>query len=360
MKKIYSLFSLALIGSMASSITADAQITLSSADMPMIGTKAVNCHDTVHSSTSKLTPGNSGASAVWNYASLPVTYRDTDAFVNPTSTPYSSSFPTANLADSTYGTAGYIFLDGTSSSFAGVGTVQNVQGVNAIVVLKQPFVQITFPAAYGDVNSGVSTANTAPVAVTNPIADSVKGSVYIGYKDTIDAWGTLTTPLFGGTSYSVLRQKHYELDIDTLFIQTKGSTNWQPFNVQVTKVYQYRWYAQGVGDVVAVMAMDSTNKKVASMQWYSGYPDGINELSQQHNTLAYPNPCTNQITFHYNLQNASNIFVYDIAGRQIGNATMKNGAVVLNTTGYSAGMYFYHITDITGNVLDNGKFTVTQ
>jgi hypothetical protein len=76
--------------------------------------------------------------------------------------------------------------------------------------------------------------------------------------------------------------------------------------------------------------------------------------------LVYPNPCTNQVTFRYTQQNAATIFVFDITGREITNAEMKNGAAVINASAYSAGMYLYHIADNSGNVIGNGKFTVVQ
>jgi hypothetical protein len=50
--------------------------------------------------------------------------------------------------------------------------------------------------------------------------------------------------------------------------------------------------------------------------------------------------------------------VYDIAGRQIGQTEMKNGMAILNTSSFASGIYFYHVTDKSGNILDNGKFSV--
>ncbi|HWY98527.1 MAG TPA: T9SS type A sorting domain-containing protein, partial [Bacteroidia bacterium] len=190
---------------------------------------------------------------------------------------------------------------------------------------------------------------------------SAKGFINVTYQDTIEGWGTLTTPLWSGQTYSTLCQKHYELDIDSIYVHSTVLHSWIFYSpAQKTKMYQYRWYTNGIGDLVGLMTTDSTGKKVKSMQWYDGIPNSINELSKQNNTLTYPNPCTNQITFRFNQQNAQNIYVYDMAGRELGNAAMHNGTVVLGTAGYSAGMYFYHITDNLGNVIGNGKFTVVQ
>ena len=58
--------------------------------------------------------------------------------------------------------------------------------------------------------------------------------------------------------------------------------------------------------------------------------------------------------------NAQNVFVYDITGRELGCSEIKNGSGVLNTSTYSSGIYLYRIADIAGNVIDLGKFVVTQ
>jgi hypothetical protein len=87
MKKIYSLFSLALLACFAFSSNAGAQITVTSADMPSIGTKIVNGYDTATSSVSKLSIPTMGASISWDYHFLPTSYMDTTSFVNPSSTP---------------------------------------------------------------------------------------------------------------------------------------------------------------------------------------------------------------------------------------------------------------------------------
>ena len=362
MKKIYTLLSLVALGLLALSNKAAAQITVTSADMPSVGTTFVTAHDTTSSTLKTTTPGAKGASATWDFHSLTTTYRDTDIFVNPSSTPYASSFSGANLADSVFGTAGYNYLNASGTAFSIVGSEQNVQGVLVAVVFNPPITEVKLPAHYNDINSGSSRAVVPPVAYPSSLTDSVKGSITVTYVDTMDAYGTLKTPLYGGTSYSTLRQKHYELDIDSIFIHTLpasgGTWNYFPPASKTTKNYQYRWFANSLGDLAATMQMDTANKKVTSFQWYSGLPNGINEISQAHYTLAYPNPATNQITFRYSAQNAQNIFVYDMTGRQIGQAEMKSGMATLNTSAFASGIYFYHVTDKSGNVLDNGKFSV--
>jgi len=327
--------------------------------MPAVGTTFVTAYDTTATAVSVLSPGVKGANVIWNFASLHTSYRDTSVFVAPSSTPYAASFAGANLADSVFGTPGYNYLNSSSSILSIVGSEQNAQGYMVAVVFNTPITELNLPAHYGDIDGGSVVAKVPPVAVTYPGFDSAKGVIYVTYADTIDAYGTIATPLY--SSYNTLRQKHYELDIDTLFVHSTSGNTWQYLSLippTKTKVYEYRWYANNLGSMAAMMQMDTTNKKPTSFQWYNGLPDGVNEISQAHNTIAYPNPATSQINFRYSAQNAQNIFVYDITGRQIGQTEIMNGMATLNTTSLSSGMYFYHVTDKSGNVLDNGKFSV--
>jgi len=360
MKKIYALLSIIVLSAFFVG-QLSAQITLTAADMPKPADKFVNGYDTLPSSVTRLHPGASGANAVWNFSTLPLSYRDTNAVVTVASTPYAAAFPMATAADSVYGTPGYSYFIDSTNFFSIAGAVESVMGNMATVVFKPAFLQLKFPATYGSISGGTSTAHVPAVPIHYLTFDSAKATIIIEYADTIDSWGTLTTPQYGGSTYNTLRQKHYELDIDSAYIHSSG-TGWQYLSAvsSATKLYQYRWYANGIGDLVGLMAMDTSGTKVTSFEWYEGFPDGITEISQQHNTLAYPSPCTNQITFHYSLQNAANIFIYDVTGRELANTEMKSGIASLNTSAYSAGIYFYHITNNSGQVLDNGKFTVAR
>jgi hypothetical protein len=356
MKKIYTLISLSLIG--AFTYKAKAQITVTTADMPSIGTTFVTGYDTAKTSLSVLTLGSKGANVTWNYATLPTSYRDTTVFVNPNTTSYASSFPGSNLADSVFGTAGYNYTNSSGTAFNIVGSEQSIQGVMVAVAFNPNITELNLPANYGDLDGGVTVASVPAFAYSYLIFDSVKGVIHTTYADTIDAWGSITTPDWN-TTFQSLRQKHYEVDYDSLFVHNSTSKSWQLFQAQKNKMYQYRWYAKNIGDLAAtITTADSTYSKATAMQWYYGLPDGVNEVSQAHSTLVYPNPATNQINFHYSAQNAQNIFVYDITGRVIGQTEMINGIATLNTSSYSSGMYFYHVTDKSGNILDNGKFSV--
>jgi len=365
MKRLQTLVGLLIVSSLAFTTKTTAQITITDADMPIAGNSFVTGNDSTSAKLTSYAPGTKGTNKIWDFHTVPLVYNSTSIFEDPNNTPYGPYFTTSNLADTTVGIAGYTILNSANSEFSVTGLEQKVLGYMVAVVFNKPIVQLKFPAQFGNTDSGYCTAHVPPVQFNLlPGSDSAKGNVYVWYADTIDAWGTVTTPLTNGasySSYSVLRVKHYEVDIDSIFVQYTGVPGWSYFAYGNPRsvTYEYRWYTNGAnGSEVASMLMDTNNAHVAAITWYNGLPNGVNEISQTHNTLVYPNPATSQISFRYSSQNAQNIFVYDITGRVIGQTEMINGLATLNTSSYSSGMYFYHVTDKSGNVLDNGKFSV--
>jgi len=363
MKKTHSSFGILFLGLLPIlSGKISAQITITSADMPKANNIIYTSVDTTTSSFSRLSRPASGANIRWDYSSLPTTYTDTDVLSIPSITPYAHEFPSATMADSSYGTFGYTYYVTTDSSYSKENIPQVIRLNGDIITTfdsyTPPLLQLKLPAHYGDNDSGTVTG-TSPAFPTKGIrgVDSGKFVVISFYRDTIDGYGTITTPLSGGAAYNALCQKHYQLDIYELYFYIPGY-DWVQETTFNTKTYAYNWYAKDVGYSVAAMSMDSTDTQVNSFQWYTGHVTGIDELRQQQNALVYPNPCTSQITFRYNQGNAQNVFAYDITGRLLGHAEIENGTGILNTSDYSAGMYFYHITDKSGNVIDVGKFIV--
>jgi hypothetical protein len=357
MKKIYTVIGLAILG--LTSYNAGAQITLTTADMPSVGKIFQNNFDTLASSVNKLSPGGKGAAVTWSYGGVPISYEQADSIVLPSTTPYASQFGAANLADTTFGTIGYTYFNNSSSSFLVIGTEQSINGYTAGIVFNPAMTELNFPGNYLNTSGGTTKATIPPFAIIPAVSgfDSGKGTVHVTYSDTIDSYGSITTPY---NTYNTLRQKDYEYTLDSILGYNTISHSWILIQVQETKTFTYRWFANGIGDVVATMTMDSTDTKVKSFEWYAGKPNGINEVSQAHHTLVYPNPASTQVTFRFSAQNAQYISVYDLTGREITKAEMLNGTSVLNTSSFSNGLYLFRLTDKSGNVLDNGKFTIQQ
>jgi hypothetical protein len=328
-----------------------AQITVTQSDMPVAGAIVKLDSDL----TPSVTPGSKGPSQVWNFAGLKASKTVDVNFYNTSSTPYASAFPASNIGDSVSGVYGFTLYSSSLSAFSLAG-VTFVAGFPDNTTYTPLYTQLTLPANYLNTFGGSTIAIIPPISATYLFYDSAKGNVHITYADTIDAWGSMTTP--AGT-FNVLRKKHYDFEIDSLFLYNTNTSQWEysTYSNPPTKYYSYTWYTNGIYYPLVQMNMDSTDKKVQNVAWYAA-PLGINELSNSSSAKAYPDPCTTEINLVYSGQGESFVTIYDVTGRKISATEMQNGRLLLNTSSYSKGVYFYSIFDKTGSPLDRGKFSV--
>lgn len=345
MKKLL-LFSGVLLFSAAS---VSAQITITQSDVPQPGSQASMAVDL----TGNFTPQAASATAqIWNYAALTNTQTNGYFFVSPSSTPYSNAFPSSTLADSVAYASGDTYFVTTPSGFFGTGYGESKDGYPVALTLHPYYEQIPLPATYGATDGGISRGDSE-MAINYMGFDSGKANIVIQYADTVDAWGTMTTPY--GT-YNVIRQKHYDVTIDSILVHSH--LGWIVYEANRNVTYMYRWYANNFSYYFATMQMDHTNTHDSIVQWFNGFTAGINNISSSHYTTVYPNPCQTQLTFNCSSPVARQITVFDMTGRQLSEQEIRNGMLIMNTSSFPAGMYFYRVSDNSGNVLDRGKFIV--
>ncbi|HXH19133.1 MAG TPA: PKD domain-containing protein [Chitinophagales bacterium] len=198
-----------------------AQITIVSSDMPSAG-------DTFHSLRDTLPVGFSigqkGPNRTWDFSNLNAHVQVTTYAVAPSSTPYASDFPNANLA-LTNDFSGFVYYRNTVSALKVEGFAANDPNLGIISVNFNPIPdQYHFPMTYLTSFSGSSgfqeskNYNQLPPNIQQQIDDALSGipgasvtqvrvTFTSNYTDTIDAWGTVITPI--GT-YQALRRKRIE------------------------------------------------------------------------------------------------------------------------------------------------------
>src|SRR5262249_6519731 len=160
------------------------------------------------------TPGNSGANQTWNLDSLQSHVVDTNYFKAPASTPFASSFPSANLASYNSLDSTYIFYDVTSNYLHVLGNViKNPLSGNPTALSFTPAItQITFPCTMSSTFNVNNATAQAAVAYSGTYLgatyDSVRGTTTVNRTSLVDGWGSVTTPV--GT-FNCLRQKLTEI-----------------------------------------------------------------------------------------------------------------------------------------------------
>lgn len=227
MKKIVTLFTLVL-----SLNFSYAQITFTSNNVMAVGTKVYAHKDTLSTITS---PGNSGPNQTWSFTGVTTHIYDSIRALNPSSTPYGSYFPTANLVFCQG--ADYVYLKKTSTQLEAIGAYISLLNtpanfLNTDIVSKFP---TTYLSSFSDTSIVIGQTTGAAIGVTS--VDSVKLKRTIYKKSFTDAWGQITTDV---ATFNSLRICDTINQIDTIWVKT-STFGWIMFSASDSLTYQYTW-----------------------------------------------------------------------------------------------------------------------
>lgn len=333
-----------------------AQITLTQSDMPKIG----DAFQIAGDNAPTVMPGPSGTNKTWNLSALHNNGIDTFSFAAIYAVPYNADFPGANLAEviNLSGYPIYSYYNSSSSSLTTLGIVWP----GFTIGLTNPAQTImSLPATYG--TNWVTTYKNINYYSSYTVGyDSSKEVQHAIDADTIDGWGSITTP--AATYSKVLREKSITTIIsDSTYYRDSATHIWhfETTNPAGVPSETFYWYANGIGSPVAELGLDTVGKMVHTAEYLYKNITGIAQVKNNSSALVYPNPASSSINIvvKSSTQNGY-VKVMDITGREVGNSELTYGRVQLNTSTYASGMYIYLITDMNGNLLDKGKFTVTH
>jgi hypothetical protein len=333
-----------------------AQMTITSAHNPVPGDiqKVVNCDTNVSA-------GNSGGNVTWNFTNLQKRDSSNVNFVNPSGTPYASSFPTSNAA-STTDNQSYNYYKTSTADFIllGIGTP------TMTVPLSDPQKLMQYPFTYLTTFTDNSFAQTTISGLTV----YRKGTL----TATGDGWGTLNMPF--GSYTNALRVRINVTYRDSVAILGVISTT-----VQTT----YYWFVPGkkfqlldITTVSTTSGGNTTNSKsvvynpssppIGIMKISSNVPEKF-ELGQN-----YPNPFnpSTKITFSVPVSplvggtggDIVKLVIFDILGREVSvlvNEALKPGSykVDWNASNFPSGVYYYKLTARQAGSL-TGDFSETK
>jgi len=337
-----------------SAFSVNAQITISSGDMPVVGQSYIMAHDSTITSY-----GNAGTSQTWNFASWANNTYDTTSFVNPSSVAGFSSFPTATLAVDR-GVNGADFMKASSSLVEILGTYVDFGfGLTAIVFApSEKF--LTFPSNYLTNFNGTSVF-TIKFASTQPGLDSIKMVNSINYTSNIDAWGSITTPAF--TGLNSLRQNIKEINTQTTYLKFTGQAwalSTYGNNPTVDTSNTYRWWSDTKNFPVAEISADANNIVTDASYLTTLQYVGVTEKTATNNDVnVFPNPASDKITIT-GVSSESYLLIFDVNGKLVENSRLKKNNTSVNTSDYQNGIYFYQIVTLNGKTTGKGKFAVSK
>lgn len=340
MKTTLLILSIALCG-----IT-NAQITLTQSDIPPVGTVAIDVND----DTVTTSPGSAGANQTWNLTTLKNKSQDTITFINPSSSPYTSIYPTANVATLYSGSNIYSYAYADASGAQSLGMAYPFISGPAIFKHTPPYRYMTFPATYG-MSITDSTISTAEFAYPVPPADSMKVKSVMHYTELIDGWGNVTTP--SGT-YACLRDIAIRNHVDSTFIRNSGV--WTLYNAPVTKIDTfYFWYSNNQDFLVAEMQIQQNLPKQGFYLLSS--VTGVTEPILNSEITVYPNP-SNGIFQIKSISSQINIIeITNVLGEKIYSAYINCDKAEIDLSNQTKGVYFYKIKN-EKETIETGKLII--
>jgi hypothetical protein len=300
------------------------QITINRDDMPSSG-------DTIRVSTGLnvdfTDPEDTGEDYYWDYEELVPIVQRVDTFVRVNQTPIfywpfflldanlatplvqDSPFPELPLTD-VFG-----FFNSSNTRYEDVGFAATLFGLPLPFKYDDPDILYRFPLNYGDVDSSASGFQFG-------IPDVAFVMVERKRKNTVDGWGTLTTPY--GT-FEVLRVKSEVTEYDSIYLDTLG------VGIPVNREFiEYKWLGKGHG----LPLLEITDNLLGFVVDYvdsarNETVGGVEDISQQlFDLLVYPNPAKKNI--HIKIPGlrttAMKVSLFNLNGKMVFTTSVKGAA----------------------------------
>jgi hypothetical protein len=336
-------------------------ITLTTSDIPIVGTRILNVNDL---DLIGINVGSAGANQTYNLSGLVSSTLDSTNYISTSSTIHASNFLESNLTMLNLPDTNYTFLKTTSSSVELVGMLMASplgSGPALNLVADNPIQQMIFPATYETAFTDVGTLNSNVIPFylelsADPLTyvDSFKVNSTVDISSNIDGWGTLMTPL---GSFNVLRQK--VVNINTLSVQ--GYTvveifpgvpfgTWAPFLDSITTTITYTYLTNTTAGTPFILAEITTdeNDVVTAANYSMIYnPAGIIETNNNIISEMYPNPSTDVVNIKAN-DKIETLNVYSEDGKLIYNRNINSENYSLNISSFNTGIYFVEISTSKG------------
>ncbi len=355
------------------SIAANAQITITSADMP-------NVDDTIRMSiingTDTYDLSHTGTNYFWDFSYLQPQSQKVDTFVNTLSTdpiyyfyfnnciPFVPGYDPDHCAsyavpiqpppsfNSNFQVSDvYYYFKETSSQYTQVGFGAKLNGIPISQKYDPVDIIYEFPLNYGDTFS-----STTSFGYDFPNTDDYYGRT-TNRKNTVDGWGTLLTP-FG--TFQTLRVES-ELNItDTVY---SDSLNFG-FTIPRPTQYEYKWLANG--EKIPVLQINAQeifgNKSISELIYRDSVRLDIdnaveNIFSENSDVIIYPNPNDGVFNLKINQFENLKIEIINIMGEKVyfqKLTTNNEQRTTINyqlSTNLASGIYLLKIISEKGTVI---------
>ncbi|MCU0370963.1 MAG: T9SS type A sorting domain-containing protein, partial [Bacteroidales bacterium] len=244
-----------------------------------------------------------------------------------------TAIPTITLTDS------YLFIKNSAEDIQEVGYGVTLEGVQLPIQLQEIDTIFRFPLEYGNVDSAHSLFEI-------DIPDLGYLMISKFRKNTVDGWGTLTTP-YG--QFQTLRVKTEIEEYDSLYSDSLG------IGMPVTRnIIEYKWLANGYPEPMLVVTEEGFLVSASYIDSVRSTLLDVPELrKQKFDFSVYPNPCSDYLSISYELIGDADvkISIFSIYGNEMKRFAqarqergLYNRVLYLKENGFRNGIYLVRIT----------------
>lgn len=333
-------------------VTAQAQITVTTNDMPAAGDSVrVSFAAGIGNTDVTLT----GPNYLWDYSFLTPNAQQRIEFNPPTAIPFNflATVATTNPSPDSIPFLGaiptdfYDYFKASAGSYKQVGssfTYAPLGNLTIPILYTSSDVVYRFPLDYGNIDS--SDAH---------YSFSIPNLIYYGEDrhrvNVVDGWGTLMTP-FG--TFNTLRMRSIVDAVDTISMDTFGLHVSTPLPTEI----QYKW--MGIGSKIPLLEVDvqliATQPVVTNVIYQDSLRDSLfqvgvaEQTAQEIKSTLFPNPTDNSSLLIYQLDAPANVSISlaDLQGREVLSRDLGRKASgiqqeQLDLTTLAPGVYFVRL-----------------
>jgi len=235
-------------------------ITITSADLGNAGDTMLMNVDTTNLPTLSFAPGQN---LTWDISMLGVDKIDTNTFLNPTTTPGHSYFPTANIAiQPEAGQPIYMYLLKGTDKVEGLGIWADVQGTQTHAEYTDRPILMKFPMSYNS-----SYTDSAHLEATlNMNGQFFKTEMIQKITSNVDGSGTIKLP--NAVQFACIREKRMEININNLYIGLTQNGPWTLFQSSQDTSYLYSFYAKNQKwEVASIEVNNFTSNQIRKISY---------------------------------------------------------------------------------------------
>ena len=295
-----------------------------------------------------VTLGTTGGPQTWTFSEgmFPVGDIQTATVVDPTTTPYTSTFPTADHAWQTVWQSGgiqfinYSYLQLTSVAFLSLGYASTDGSFTILEDNVPDDLILEFPATLGTSWTSNYTVTTTPFPGSTQFDSTSRSTM-------IDAWGTVQLPT---GSFNCLRVRddeisYYQFYVGGMLISSDTITS-----------YTYSWITEQEGWLAEVISLEDEPNPNFSLAEGVTFRTASSGLEDKQSSLIedlvlyqnYPNPFNPSTSIEYSLSKSTDleITIYNLLGEKIqvlfsGRQEAGNHSVEFSGKDLPSGIYLY-------------------